>query len=64
MILPQENERDLAEIDQTVRAALRFIPAESIDTVLEAALVPAEESVDALAVPPVPQRELCAAVRQ
>ena len=64
VILPQENERDLAEIDQTVRAALRFVPAESIDTVLETALVSAEERAEALAVPPLPQRELCASVRQ
>ena len=64
VILPKENERDLAEIDQTVRAALRFITAESIDTVLEAAIVPAPESRDAAAVPTLPQPELRTAVRQ
>ncbi|MBQ3481810.1 MAG: endopeptidase La [Oscillospiraceae bacterium] len=64
VILPKENERDLAEIDPTVRAALRFVTADSIDTVLETALVPREESADALAVPPLPQRELCASVVQ
>ena len=64
VILPQENERDLAEIDQTVRAALRFVTAESIDTVLETALVGAREEAEALAVPPRPQRELCASVIQ
>ena len=63
VVLPKENERDLAEIDQTVRAALRFVTAETIDTVLDAALVPADEGGDALAVPQ-PRRELCAAVRQ
>ena len=64
VILPAENACDLAEIDQSVRAALRFVTAESIDAVLDAALVPAGEREDALAVPPLPQRELCAAVRQ
>ena len=63
VILPQENEKDLAEIDQSVRAALRFVTAESIDTVLETALVPVGEDADTLAVP-LPQRELCASVRQ
>ena len=39
VIIPKENEKDLAEIDQTVRAGLRFVPAETIDTVLAEALV-------------------------
>ena len=38
VILPADNEKDLAEIDQTVRAALHFIPAEQVDTVLAHAL--------------------------
>ncbi len=38
VIIPAENEKDLAEIDQTVRRALNFITAESVDTVLDAAL--------------------------
>ena len=38
VIIPQENERDLEEIDQTVRRQLNFISAQTIDTVLEAAL--------------------------
>ena len=38
VIIPQENERDLEEIDQTVRRQLNFITAQTIDTVLEAAL--------------------------
>ena len=38
VIIPKANERDLEEIDQTVRKALNFISAESIDTVLDAAL--------------------------
>ncbi len=38
VIIPSENERDLEEIDQTVRSALQFIPVEHIDQVLLAAL--------------------------
>ena len=38
VIIPKDNERDLAEIDQTVRNALHFVPAQSIETVLETAL--------------------------
>ena len=38
VIIPQENERDLEEIDQTVRRQLNFISAATVDTVLEAAL--------------------------
>lgn len=38
VIIPKENERDLEEIDQTVRRQLNFISAETVDTVLEAAL--------------------------
>ena len=64
VILPEENRSDLAEIDQTVRAALQFVPVRSIDEVLDAALVPAEEKNDAPGLPLAPQRELCAAVRQ
>lgn len=38
VIIPKDNERDLEEIDQTVRNSLNFITAQNIDTVLEAAL--------------------------
>jgi ATP-dependent Lon protease len=38
VIIPQDNERDLQEIDPTVRKALNFITAQSIDTVLKVAL--------------------------
>ena len=38
VIIPKANERDLQEIDQTVRKSLNFITAETVDTVLEAAL--------------------------
>ena len=38
VIIPKDNERDLEEIDQTVRRQLNFITAETVDTVLDAAL--------------------------
>ena len=38
VILPKENQRDLTEIDPVVRQSLRFVVAESIDTVLSEAL--------------------------
>ena len=39
VIIPQDNLRDLEEIDQTVRNSLNFVAARTIDTVLETALV-------------------------
>ena len=48
VIIPKENERDLQDIDQTVRNALQFICAESVDTVLKAALVPKMDSLTAI----------------
>ena len=45
VIIPRDNERDLEEIDQTVRRQLNFISAQTMDTVLSAALNrPAEVS--------------------
>lgn len=45
VIIPKDNERDLEEIDQTVRRQLNFISAQTMDTVLSAALNrPAEAS--------------------
>ncbi len=38
VIIPKENERDLEEIDQAVRRQLNFISAQTVDTVLAAAL--------------------------
>ena len=40
VIIPADNERDLAEIDQTVRSKLNFVVARHVDTVLETALNP------------------------
>ena len=64
VIIPAENERDLNEIDQTVRASLHFVTAASIDTVLQTALLSNEEQEREFGVPPLGAKELCAAVRQ
>ena len=48
VIIPKDNERDLEEIDQTVRNALHFVIAESVDTVLETALNKPVEAVPAI----------------
>ena len=56
VIIPRENEKDLADIDPAVRAALRFIPAETVDAVFAHALTrPRKEAaVEHLAVMGVP----------
>ena len=38
VIIPKDNERDLEEIDQTVRNSLNFVVAQTIDVVLDTAL--------------------------
>lgn len=38
VIIPADNEKDLEEIDQTVRNALRFLPVDQVDQVLAHAL--------------------------
>ena len=38
VIIPRDNERDLEEIDQTVRKQLNFVSAATVDTVLDVAL--------------------------
>ena len=38
VIIPQDNEADLAEVDPTVRKALTFVPVSHMDAVLQAAL--------------------------
>ena len=43
VIIPAENEPDLEKIDQNVRAALRFITAERVETVLDAAIIKEEQ---------------------
>ena len=39
VIIPSENERDLEEIDQSVRNALQFVTADHVDKILDTALV-------------------------
>ena len=39
VVIPKDNERDLEEIDQTVRKSLNFVIASDIDTVLNTALI-------------------------
>ena len=45
VIIPEENLRDLEEIDQTVRKSLNFVAARTMDTILETALVRSPEQV-------------------
>nr|WP_287226936.1 S16 family serine protease [Oscillibacter sp.] len=40
VLIPSDNVRDLEEIDQTVRAALRFVPVETVDQVVRRRSVP------------------------
>ena len=51
VIIPKENVRDLAEIDPKVREALHFVPAETVDTVLATALLPAEGKTEEATLP-------------
>ena len=44
VLIPADNVRDLEDIDQTVRAALRFVPVSTVDQVFTAALYPAAEA--------------------
>ena len=62
VIIPRENEKDLEEIDQTVRKALHFVPVETVDAVFAVALVAQEkkQTVDRLAAMVAePREELC-----
>ena len=45
VIIPEENASDLADVDQAVKDAIRFVTASCLDTVIESALVedPAEK---------------------
>ena len=54
VIIPEDNRRDLEEIDQTVRKALNFVVANHIDTVLETALIDVPQ-VDAAVIGDIPQ---------
>lgn len=66
VLIPAANEPDLAELDETVRNAIRFIPCENVATVLETALIPPHydtkleplhpEETDKVSLPPMPSR--------
>ena len=62
VIIPADNEVDLENIDQTVRAKLRFVTAENVDDILDLVLV-RKKSETAAAPLPVAGQELLA-VRQ
>jgi len=47
VIIPADNGKDLEEIDQTVRSALRFVLVEKAEQVLEQALAAAPAAKDA-----------------
>lgn len=40
VVIPKDNEPDLAEVDETVKKHLTFVTARTVDTVVEAALLP------------------------
>jgi len=61
VIIPAANERDLEDIDQTVRSKLHFVTASQISTVLETALNPAERVSEALTISVEPPRPRAAA---
>lgn len=45
VLIPKDNERDLEEIDQTVRNSLHFVAAETVETVLKTALNPKDNMI-------------------
>ena len=58
VIIPKDNERDLAEVPQNVQNALKIIFVEHIDEVLKIAFIQDEEDISATvtaAVPVIPQ---------
>lgn len=64
VLIPAENMKDLENIDQTVRTALRFIPVEQVDAVLEYALLdrPVQEQEPLLMSAPEPLATNCPTV--
>ena len=61
VIIPAANERDLEDIDQTVRGKLNFVTAKEIATVLDAALNPAPLAAEPIPVNAEPPRKRAAA---
>ncbi len=46
MIIPKENEKDLAEVPDNVKAGLNIVPVSSVGEVLKVALVRQPEAID------------------
>ena len=65
VLIPAGNVADLAELDETVRNAIHFIPCETVETVLDTALIPPhydtklepllEQEDTKMLIPPLPQ---------
>ena len=64
VIIPAANERDLQDIDQTVRGKLNFVIAKEIGTVLDAALNPAKNQAEPMNIPAESPRQREAALCQ
>ena len=67
VLIPKSNERDLEDIDQTVRAALRFVPVETVDQVFAEVFVESpvrEEKITSTSFVPVKREVSDAALRQ
>ena len=47
LLIPKENMRDIAELDEVVRNEVKFIPCETLDDVLKNALVYPSEKISA-----------------
>lgn len=66
VLIPQANLPDLAELDETVRGAMQFIPCENVSTVLETSLIPPQydtkleplhqDDLQTLSLPPMPAK--------
>ena len=46
VIIPQENEKDLAEIPDNVKAGLKIVPVSTVEEVLKVALVRQPEPIE------------------
>ena len=67
VLIPAANMPDLAELDETVRSAMTFVPCEHVDTVLEEALIPPhydtklepllEDDPQRVLIPPLPEHK-------
>src|ERR671928_178637 len=60
VVIPKENEKDLAEVPDNVKAGLKIVPVATVDEVLRLALermpeaIPVEDEVAAVVAPPPP----------